>query len=254
MEPGEFNKITYNNYKVGQILDCFVQNKMRSESLHSPFKSAPTYYDDQVYSKMALLGKKGFIDPESIYTDYRFAKNPYPNYNGVNNYQDNIPNEYNNANIPQSQINNNEYQEPMPQPDTPNEPKILTNYPQSQLPRQTPYNIQTVNYDRFQDPNYAINYEPNYDIINSPNVDINYNPNYYRSINNRSSQPKPAPEPKKEYNFVHPATKQEIQQKVFTDNYRRYLLSQKLANEDLNYEREVNAKLNLPKSNYHYNN
>ena len=59
MDPRDVNRINYNNYFVGQNLDFLVRSKMRSESLSTPLKNTPAFYDDQVTSKMTLLGKRG---------------------------------------------------------------------------------------------------------------------------------------------------------------------------------------------------
>ena len=63
----DVNKINYDNYFVGKNLDFLVRSKMRSESFITPLKNTPLYYDDQVSSKMALLGKRGYYDPDLIY-------------------------------------------------------------------------------------------------------------------------------------------------------------------------------------------
>ena len=70
MNARDVNRINYNNYFVGQNLDFLVRSKMRSESLSSPLKNTPPFYDDQVSSKMSLLGKRGFYDPGYIYGFY----------------------------------------------------------------------------------------------------------------------------------------------------------------------------------------
>ena len=67
MDPRDVNRINYNNYYAGQNLDFLIRSKMRSESLSTPLTNTPIYYDDQVSSKMALLGKRGFYDPGYIY-------------------------------------------------------------------------------------------------------------------------------------------------------------------------------------------
>ena len=67
MDPRDVNRINYNNYYVGQNLDFLVRSKMRSESLSTPLKNTPSFYDDEVSSKMSLLGKRGFYNPGYIY-------------------------------------------------------------------------------------------------------------------------------------------------------------------------------------------
>lgn len=79
MDPRDVNRINYNNYYVGQNLDFLVRSKMRSESLSTPLKNTPPFYDDQVSSKMSLLGKRGNYDPGYIYG--------FPNSNQSENSQ-----------------------------------------------------------------------------------------------------------------------------------------------------------------------
>jgi len=79
MDPRDVNRINYNNYYVGQNLDFLVRSKMRSESLSTPLKNTPPFYDDQVSSKMSLLGKRGYYDPGYIYG--------FPNSNQSENSQ-----------------------------------------------------------------------------------------------------------------------------------------------------------------------
>ena len=64
---------------------------MRSESLSTPLKNTPAFYDDQVTSKMSLLGKRGFYDPGYI---YGFQNSDQ--ISNLNYYQGNKDDEYNN--------------------------------------------------------------------------------------------------------------------------------------------------------------
>ena len=64
---------------------------MRSESLSTPLKNTPAFYDDQVTSKMSLLGKRGFYDPGYIYGFQNSEQNP-----NLNEYQGNKNDEYTN--------------------------------------------------------------------------------------------------------------------------------------------------------------
>ena len=91
MNPRDVNRINYNNYFVGQNLDFLVRSKMRSESLSTPLKNTPAFYDDQVTSKMSLLGKRGFYDPGYIYGFQNSEQNP-----NLNEYQGNKNDEYTN--------------------------------------------------------------------------------------------------------------------------------------------------------------
>jgi len=89
MNPNDVNKITYINYYTGQNLDELVRNKMRSESFITPLKNTPKYYDDNVSSQMALLGKRGYYYPEYFEGNPYFPQDPENRYN-YNKYDYNI--------------------------------------------------------------------------------------------------------------------------------------------------------------------
>ena len=97
MNPRDVNRINYNNYYVGQNLDFLVTSKMRSESLSTPLKNTPPFYDDEVTSKMSLLGKRGYYDPGYIY-----------GFSNLNQEKEN--NQYEQANFKR---NNEEYSNPI---------------------------------------------------------------------------------------------------------------------------------------------
>ena len=111
MDPRDVNRINYNNYYVGQNLDFLVRSKMRSESLSTPLKNTPSFYDDEVSSKMSLLGKRGFYDPGYIYgfTNPNNSKEINQNEQNNFNYNKNIP-KINNEQMPLSKENNNNEQ------------------------------------------------------------------------------------------------------------------------------------------------
>ena len=88
MDPRDVNRINYNNYFVGQNLDFLVRSKMRSESLSTPLKNTPAFYDDQVTSKMSLLGKRGFYDPGYIYCFQNSEQKELNNNQGNNNEEE----------------------------------------------------------------------------------------------------------------------------------------------------------------------
>ena len=120
MDPRDVNRINYNNYYVGQNLDFLVRSKMRSESLSTPLKNTPSFYDDEVSSKMSLLGKRGFYDPGYIY--------------GFMNKNDN------------KEINQNE-QMSLPK-EYDNKEKILYNYENNNNPKDYQKYLNEVNYNR----------------------------------------------------------------------------------------------------------
>ncbi len=86
MDPRDVNRINYNNYYVGQNLDFLVRSKMRSESLSTPLKNTPPFYDDEVSSKMSLLGKRGYYDPGYIYGFMDINDNKEINRNEQNSF------------------------------------------------------------------------------------------------------------------------------------------------------------------------
>ena len=117
MDPRDVNRINYNNYYVGQNLDFLVRSKMRSESLSTPLKNTPSFYDDEVSSKMSLLGKRGFYDPGYIYGFTNPNNSKEINQNEQNNFN-------NNKNI--SKINNE--QMILPKENNNNNEQGLSNY------------------------------------------------------------------------------------------------------------------------------
>ena len=103
MDLKDVNRINYKNYCVGKNLDFLVRSKMRSESLSTPLKNTPPFYDDRVSSKMSLLGKRGYYDPGYIYgfsneeqpneeniREGEYPKEQIPNQN-IDPYEENIP-------------------------------------------------------------------------------------------------------------------------------------------------------------------
>ena len=90
MDQKDVNRINYNNYYVGQNLDFLIRSKMRSESLSTPLTNTPVFYDDQVSSKMALLGKRGFYDPGYIY-GFDEKKNEKPENRNINSNNQSPP-------------------------------------------------------------------------------------------------------------------------------------------------------------------
>jgi hypothetical protein len=102
MDPRDVNRINYNNYYVGQNLDFLVRSKMRSESLSTPLKNTPPFYDDEVSSKMSLLGKRGYYDPGYIYGFMDINDNKEINQNEQNSFNKKLnedPNSLRNNNL-----------------------------------------------------------------------------------------------------------------------------------------------------------
>ena len=103
MDPRDVNRINYNNYFIGQNLDFLVRSKMRSESISTPLKNTPPFYDDVISSKMSLLGKRGFYDPGYIYgfpeenPNFINKQNSDYNQNEINPYDEVINEDYSNV-------------------------------------------------------------------------------------------------------------------------------------------------------------
>ena len=69
MNPSEVNRLNYNCYYGGRNLDALIRQRMKSESVFTPLKVTPKYFNDDVSSKMKLLGNRGHYFPE-IYDTY----------------------------------------------------------------------------------------------------------------------------------------------------------------------------------------
>ena len=207
MDPRDVNRINYNNYYVGQNLDFLIRSKMRSESLSTPLTNTPVFYDDQVSSKMALLGKRGFYDPGYI---YGFNNNLNLNKsNNINNQPENYANqrdqiirkdiderEYNNLNNKYNEdiVNKNDYMKN----------KGNLNYNRNQ------------NEEEFQNEYY--NYMNKMKEMNEQDYNINKNDN----------------------NINLPKTKEQIQHEIFLENYKKQKLTQEMLREE-----EMKYKQNL---------
>ena len=207
MDPRDVNRINYNNYYVGQNLDFLIRSKMRSESLSTPLTNTPVFYDDQVSSKMALLGKRGFYDPGYI---YGFNNNLNLNKsNNINNQPENYANqrdqiirkdiderEYNNLNNKYNEdiVNKNDYMKN----------KGNLNYNRNQ------------NEEEFQNEYY--NYMNKMKKMNEQDYNINKNDN----------------------NINLPKTKEQIQHEIFIENYKKQKLAQEMLREE-----EMKYKQNL---------
>ena len=207
MDPRDVNRINYNNYYVGQNLDFLIRSKMRSESLSTPLTNTPVFYDDQVSSKMALLGKRGFYDPGYI---YGFNNNPNLNKsNNINNQPENYANQR--AQIIRKDIDEREYNN-------------LNNKYNEDIMNKNDYmkNKGNLNYNRnkneeeFQNEYY--NYMNKMKEMNEQDYNINKNDN----------------------NINLPKTKEQIQHEIFLENYKKQKLAQEMLREE-----EMKYKQNL---------
>ena len=207
MDPRDVNRINYNNYYVGQNLDFLIRSKMRSESLSTPLTNTPVFYDDQVSSKMALLGKRGFYDPGYI---YGFNNNPNLNKsNNINNQPENYANQRDQIirkDIDEREYNNlnNKYNEDIMNKNGYMKNKGNLNYNRNQ------------NEEEFQNEYY--NYMNKMKEMNEQDYNINKNDN----------------------NINLPKTKEQIQHEIFLENYKKQKLAQEMLREE-----EMKYKQNL---------
>ena len=175
MDPRDVNRINYNNYYVGQNLDFLIRSKMRSESLKTPLKNTPPFYDDQVTSKMSLLGKRGYYDPEYIYG--------FSNQNQDSNLSDNLENNpYQRGNS--NQVSKEDYSNPIltrEQYDQVILPK--EHYKEQMLNNYEMDNSLKNNYNKYLNERNIIN--NNYNMNNNINNNLN-NFNNNNDINNRN--------------------------------------------------------------------
>ena len=193
MDPRDVNRINYNNYFVGQNLDFLVRSKMRSESLSTPLKNTPAFYDDQVTSKMSLLGKRGFYDPGYI---YGFNN---PESNDINDMQKNKNDDYTNP-ITREQydqiilpkehyreqmeqnynINNNDINEEMYYKERKKEIELERERERLEMlkERQTPQKLDNFQLDRINKNNQNINNNINNN-INQQEINNEYKSNYH---------------------------------------------------------------------------
>ena len=207
MDPRDVNRINYNNYYVGQNLDFLIRSKMRSESLSTPLTNTPVFYDDQVSSKMALLGKRGFYDPGYI---YGFNNNLNLNKsNNINNQPENYANQRDQIirkDIDEREYNNlnNKYNEDIMNKNGYMKNKGNLNYNRNQ------------NEEEFQNEYY--NYMNKMKEMNEQDYNINKNDN----------------------NINLPKTKEQIQHEIFLENYKKQKLAQEMLREE-----EMKYKQNL---------
>ena len=220
MDPRDVNRINYNNYYVGQNLDFLIRSKMRSESLSTPLTNTPVFYDDQVSSKMALLGKRGYYDPGYIYG--------FDNLN--NNRRENINNNSNNKS-PQkySQYDLNEREQYL------NEQKQKDNFYREQ------YELEMRRQKELQQ--NKMKYEPNNNNINDRNYDIKDVPNYRNNEEFQREYNEYLNKDKKGQNIQNnireegnelnlPKTREQIQHDVYIENFKRQQLAKQMMMED----------------------
>ena len=257
MDPSDVNRINYNNYYVGQNLDFLIRSKMRSESLSTPLTNTPVFYDDQVSSKMALLGKRGYYDPGYIY-GFEDQNEKRDNYNNITNKnKNNSPQKYTNNNINErgNYINQN-----------PKENFYQQENDLEMQRRQSPLQREKYNYDK---PNNA--YVKENEIRNDINIGPKFNQNEsinqknfsekYSNNNNRRNNE----DFQREYNEyikkhnqyqeqtnqlnnkmddANPGkTREQIQYDTFIENYKRQqYVKQRMMDDEMKYRQDLYKK------------
>lgn len=250
MDPRDVNRINYNNYYVGQNLDFLIRSKMRSESLSTPLTNTPVFYDDQVSSKMALLGKRGYYDPGYIY-----------GFDNQNEKRDNNNNIINKNNSPQKYINNeiNERGNYINQ-------NQKENYDLEMQRKQSPFQREKYNYAKpynvYDQENDFQNGPKQYDRNSNQNERLNQN-NFSKKSNNIN--PRNNEEFQREYNEyikkqnqykeqnnqlnnikddINPGkTREQIQYDTFIDNYKRQqYVKQRMMDDEMKYRQNLYKK------------
>ena len=259
MDPKDVNRINYNNYYVGQNLDFLIRSKMRSESLSTPLTNTPIFYDDQVSSKMALLGKRGFYDPGYIY-GFDNPKNEIRE--NINNQSKNSPpkipynynerEQYMNNQNQRDNYSKEEYEMEMRRQQELEKNKMIN---QESEQYNNSRNIRPPNYDnepnRYEERNYQNEIrQQNY---NEPNIKENdyrrneeFQKEYMEYLKNKEYNQR-----LEEQNNIRggdnelnlPKTREQIQHDVYIENFKRQQLAKQMMMEDeMKYRQQYNNK------------
>ena len=193
---------------------------MRSQSLSTPLTNTPVYYDDQVSSKMALLGKRGFYDPGYIY-----------GFDSDNNIQ--------NQNIPQ-----NSYEYKNDQIDrTRMDEKFQKDEMKNQMRNDIYQNENNIMQRNIKDVNDFYDKKKNYHVQNiNEEENDEFKKEYYNYLNNKNNMIKENESNYKMNNndIALPKTREQIQHEVFIENFRRQQLAKQMMKEE-----EMKYKQNL---------
>ena len=271
MDPRDINRINYNNYYVGQNLDFLVRSKMRSESLSTPLKNTPVFYDDQVSSKMSLLGKRGYYDPGYIYgfDNQNNEKKEYmSNMNNINNNinyynkspQRNTPYNLNerNQNIPKEQNSRNNFAQDQYELEMKRRQEFQRrdNYNDYNNNNKNNNNIRNEheNFERTNQQNNEIkqlnNIEQNFKNINNNNTNNNYirdkkfqeEYNDYLNRKNQETNLQNNNKNGKDNNYNvegYDGLREQIQYDVFYDNYKnKQKVKQMMIDDEMKYRQK----------------
>ena len=246
MDPRDVNRINYNNYYVGQNLDFLIRSKMRSESLSTPLTNTPVFYDDQVSSKMALLGKRGFYDPGYI---YGFDNQNKSKINNNNNPNSKSPQKYSQYNLDEREqyLNNPNQKDNFAREQYELEMRRLQELERNRLKyEQNNNNINDKEYDMRDE----LNQYKRGDYQNE--IRPQNNNNYYRNeeefrreyndyINKNKQENNNMKEGNNDLNL--PKTREQIQHDVYIENFKRQQLAkQMLMDEEMKYRQQYLSK------------
>lgn len=245
MDPRDVNRINYNNYYVGQNLDFLIRSKMRSESLSTPLTNTPVFYDDQVSSKMALLGKRGFYDPGYIYgfDDQRVEKRE-----NINNQNNKSPPKYPPYNINEREQYMNNPKDNFTQEQYDLEMMRRRQEMQRKEIEREREGINPEQYNNMREKDYNMRNEPNqygksninemipkkYD---EQNINNNYrnNKDFQREYNdylNREGMIEQKEQYRGSDQLNLPKTREQIQHDVYIENFKRQQLAKQMMMED----------------------
>ena len=256
MDPRDVNRINYNNYYVGQNLDFLIRSKMRSESLSTPLTNTPVFYDDQVSSKMALLGKRGFYDPGYIY-GFDNQKN---NKNNNDNYPNNkSPQKYSQYNINEREreqyLNNQNQRDNLSQEQYELEMRRLQELQKNKLKYEQNMNNNNRNDNDYDNYDNRDEYKRRYyqNEMRPQNYPEPPNNNYkneaefqkeYKDYINRDNQEQNRENNRESNNDLNlPKTREQIQHDVYIENFKRQQLAkQMMMEEEMKYKQQYLTK------------
>ena len=256
MDPRDVNRINYNNYYVGQNLDFLIRSKMRSESLSTPLTNTPVFYDDQVSSKMALLGKRGFYDPGYIYGFDNQKNNKNNNDNYPNNKSPQKYSQYNtNEREREQYLNNQNQRDNMSQEQYELEMRRLQELQKNKLKYEQNMNNNNRNDNDYDNYDNRDEYKRRYyqNEMRPQNYPEPPNNNYkneaefqreYKDYINRDNQEQNRENNRESNNDLNlPKTREQIQHDVYIENFKRQQLAkQMMMEEEMKYKQQYLTK------------
>ena len=250
MDPRDVNRINYNNYYIGQNLDFLIRSKMRSESLSTPLTNTPVFYDDQVSSKMALLGKRGFYDPGYI---YGFDNQKNSKINNNSNQNSKSPYKYGQYNLNEREqyLNNPNQRDDFAQDQYELEMRRLQELQRNKAKYEQDNNINDKEYDMREEFNQYKNRDYQNEIRSQNNNNYNRNEEDFQREYNDYIKKKNQEQLMKGNNNMRegnndlnlPKTREQIQHDVYIENFKRQQLAkQMMMEEEMKYKQQYLSK------------